>query len=75
MFVGGLIRIALYVYVYALHFLFPTALCEALQLIYFRVTKLLVSSSTITDTRTVYLDCGNGSDFCINAHDVWYVQG
>lgn len=73
MFVGGLIRIALYVY--ALHFLFPTALCEALQLIYFRVTKLLVSSSTITDTRTVYLDCGNGSDFCINAHDVWYVQG
>lgn len=69
MFVGGFIHITLHVYVRALHFLFPTALCEALQLIYFGVT------GAVTDTRTVSLDCGNGRDFCINAHDVWYVQG
>lgn len=75
MFVGGFIHITLHVYVHALHFLFPAALCEALQLIYFGVTEALVSSGAVTDTRTVSLDCGNGRHFCVNAHDVWYVQG
>lgn len=75
MFVGGVVCIALYVYVRALHFLFPAALSEALQHVYFRGTTLPVSSSAVTDTRTMYQDCGNGSDFCLNVHDVWYVQG
>lgn len=75
LFVGGFIHITLHVYVHALHFLFPAALCEALQLIYFGVTEVLVSSGAVTDTRTVSLDCGNGRHFCVNAHDVWYVQG
>lgn len=74
MFVGGFIHITLHVYVHALHFLFPAALCEALQLIYFGVPEAL-SSGAVTGTRTVSLDCGNGRDFCINTHDVWYVQG
>lgn len=74
LFVGGFIHLTLRVCVHALHFLFPTALWEALQVIYFRVTKLLVSSGTITDLRTVCVDCGNRSDFCISALDVRYVQ-
>lgn len=41
MFVGGFIRITVHVYVHALHFLFPTSLCEALQLVYFGVTEAL----------------------------------
>lgn len=61
LFVGRFIHITLHVYVRALHFLFPPALCEALQLICSRVTKLLLSSSTITDTRTVYLIVGTAA--------------
>lgn len=67
MFVGGFIHITVHVYVHALHFLFSPALCEALLLVYFGVTEVL-SSGAVTDTRTVSLDCGNGRDFCTNAH-------
>lgn len=67
MFVGGFIHITVHVYVHALHFLFPAALCEAFQLVCFGVTEAL-SSGAVTGTRTVSLGCGNGRDFCTNAH-------
>lgn len=44
---AGFRRIPLRVYVHALPFLFPKALCEPLQLVYFIVVKLPVSRSPV----------------------------
>lgn len=44
---AGFRRVPLRVYVHALPFLFPKALCEPLQLVYFIVVKLPVSRSPV----------------------------